>query len=129
MTRLGTLVRQQPSLAALILAAALLLRVLVPAGFMPVVEQGRVSLTLCSGYGPVVAKPMHHGGHHMPVQQTQSPCAFADLALPVLGGVDPLILAVALAFVAILALLLAAVVAPSTPSRLRPPLRAPPAIV
>jgi hypothetical protein len=126
-TRLGTFARH-PSLAALILAATLLLRVLVPAGFMPVFEQGRVSLALCSGYGPVVAKPMHHGGHHMPAQQTQSPCAFADLALPVLGGVDPLILAEALAFVAILALLLAVVATPRTPARLRPPLRAPPAL-
>lgn len=113
----------------MILAATLLLRVLVPAGFMPVVEQGRVTLAQCSGYGPVVAKPMHHRGHHMPAPQTQSPCAFADLALPVLGGVNPLLLAEALAYIAILALLLVVIAAPRSPARLRPPLRAPPALV
>lgn len=109
------------------LAAALLLRLLVPAGFMPVVDHGRVTLAVCSGYGPVVAKPMHHGGSHsMPAHETQSPCAFADLALPVLGGADPILLGEALAFVAVLALLLAVTTTPRRPSRLRPPLRAPP---
>ena len=95
---------------------------------MPAVDQGRVTLAICSGYAP--ARPaMHHGGHgmgHDDQTQTQSPCAFADLALPVLGSVDPLLLLAALAFVALLALRRPLVAAPRIPARLRPPLRAPP---
>jgi len=129
-TRLGTLIRRYPAAAALLLAATLLLHVLIPAGFMPAIARGQVTLAICTGFAPASAAP-HHGGHdmgHSEQTQPQSPCAFADLALPTLASPPPLLLAEALAFVALLALLLAAAATPRAPVRLRPPLRGPPTL-
>ncbi len=136
---------KQPLLAAAILLAALLLRLIVPAGFMPVVEDGRLTMVVCSGYGPVPAAPIDHGaGHVMPSMahhaapqhhssdhdsaehQAQNPCAFADLALPALGGTDPIQLAAALLFIIATALLLRTQLPPPAVRHLRPPLRGPP---
>ncbi|RDE06419.1 hypothetical protein DVW87_01475 [Sphingomonas aracearum] len=126
-------------MVALLLLAALAMRVVVPAGFMPVFDGGRVTLALCDGFGPVApaapaaAMPdMAHGHgpvHEHPTDGATSPCAFADLALPALGAADPIVLLAALAFVAVLALLQAPLPLPALARRLRPPLRGPPAAV
>lgn len=122
--------RSHPGLVALVFAAALALRVLVPAGFMPTVADGRVTLMLCSGVQP--AQPMaampgmaHHNSDHGG-GMVGSPCAYADLAVPALGAADPVLLAVALAFVMALAIRRAIPLAPREFARLRPPLRGPP---
>lgn len=117
-------------LAAWLFAAALLMKVLVPAGYMLDVSNGAVTIELCSGYGPMkMAVPMpgmtHHGDKH-DRGKAEQPCAFAGLAAPALAGADPLLLAAALAF--IIAAAFRAVVRP-LPTRnrhLRPPLRGPP---
>ena len=118
--------RSRPWLAALLLAAALALRVLVPAGFMPTVAEGRVTLTLCSGVTPAPMAGMHGMTHHESGDAAQSPCAYADLALPALGAADPALLAAALALVMSLAVRRAVPLAPRAFARLRPPLRGPP---
>jgi hypothetical protein len=133
---LRRLIRSHVRLAALVCAAALALRLLVPASYMVSGEGGRIAVTLCPGTAPVPAATttamgaMHHAmpEHDAPKQDhADAPCAFAGLAVPTLGAVDPLVLAVALAIVAALALL--------RPARgwlrreapyLRPPLRGPP---
>lgn len=130
---LRRLIRRHRTLAALVCAAALALRLLVPAGYMVSGESGRIAVTLCPGMAPVGAMPMMH--HAMPGPDHQrsdmqghanAPCAFAGLAVPTLGAVDPVLLAMVLAIVAALALL------PVVPRRagrvphLRPPLRGPP---
>jgi hypothetical protein len=135
-------------LAALILTAALMVRILMPAGFMPVVEQGRITIVFCSGIAPQpapMAMPgmahsamagMSHGAMapHAPTSReapggskVDAPCAFAGLAMPALSGADPFLLAATLAFLMVLAIW-----APERRSfqaavRLRPPLRGPPA--
>ncbi len=68
-----------PLFAALIVAA-MMLRALVPAGWMPVPTPHGIALTLCTGAGPVTVGPMTAGhdrdtapaprGHDMP-------CGFA----------------------------------------------------
>lgn len=118
--------RSRPWLAALALAAALMLRVLVPAGFMPTVAQGRVTLTLCSGVAPQPMARMHGMTHHENGDAAQSPCAYADLALPALGAADPVLLAAALAFVVAAAVRRVVPLAARAFARLRPPLRGPP---
>ena len=45
--------RRPRMLALAVLACALLLRLLVPAGWMPVSDANGVHLTLCSGTGPM----------------------------------------------------------------------------
>ncbi|OAN66363.1 hypothetical protein [Sphingomonas sp. TDK1] len=155
MFRLRRHLRTHCWLAFAILAAALLARVCVPAGFMPVRDtDGTVRLAFCSGYGPapmaasMPASPadgmphamggMHHMAgmtHAMPSHdrpadgaQMQSPCAFADLALAAIGGADPIQLAALLLFVLATGFITALPLPPRAPARLRPPLRAPPSL-
>jgi hypothetical protein len=115
----------------LVVLAALLLRVLVPAGFMPAATpDGTITVRICSdtGQGPAavtIAIRGDEGGepHH---GKSPAPCAYAGLAMPALDGADAVLLALALAFV----LTLAVQVEPTRPAgafhRLRPPLRGPP---
>lgn len=75
-----------------LLALALALRVLVPAGWMPAEGQG-VAITLCSGEGAVPAWVDAQGKIHKhdPAQGSMAdhPCAFAGMGAPMLGGEVP----------------------------------------
>lgn len=131
----------QRHLAVLICAAAMLLKLLVPTGYMIASDHERIALTLCSG---MVAQPeaMVMPGMDQPMAMAQGtmrdkgkstdhgksemPCAFAGLTAQVLGAVDVVLLAVALAVVAIMALRSTPRVAPRAAPYLRPPLRGPP---
>lgn len=122
-------------LAAWLVAATLLLRVLVPTGYMLDVAGGAVTVELCAGYGPMtMARPMpamarhvgKHDGRTHDGDKAERPCAFAGLNAPALGGADPLLLAVALAFVMAAALRADVPPAPRRRRHLRPPLRGPP---
>lgn len=129
MSGLRRLLRSQPWLAALVLAAALALRLLVPVGFMPTVADGRVTLVLCSGAQPAPSMaPMPGMAHHESDDggMAGSPCAYADLALPALGAADPVLLVAALAFVVALAARRVVPLPPRDAAWLRPPLRGPP---
>jgi len=110
----------------------MMMKVLVPAGFMPTLDHGEIVISICSGTGPmtmVMAMPgMEHGkkgdSQH---GKTEQPCAFSGLSAPSLAAADPILLALAILFVMALAL------RPMVPSvvqqrpHLRPPLRGPPA--
>lgn len=131
----------QRHLAALICAAAMLLKLLVPTGYMIASDHERIALTICSG---MVAQPeaMVMPGMDQPMAMAQGtmrdkgkstdhgkpemPCAFAGLSAQVLGAVDVVLLAIALASVAIMALRSTPRVAPRAAPYLRPPLRGPP---
>lgn len=116
------------------LAAALLLRILVPAGFMPMAAtDGTITIRICSGTQdgpttmemPIPGLPAGHGDHQKPVR-AEMPCAFAGLAMPMLSGADPLLLALAIAFAIALASRIVQPVPPARALYLRPPLRGPP---
>ncbi len=110
----------------------MMMKVLVPAGFMPTVDHGQIVISICSGTGPmtmVMAMPgMEHGkpGENQH-SKSEQPCAFSGLSAPSLAAADPVLLAIAILFVMALAL------RPMVPSvvrqrpHLRPPLRGPPA--
>lgn len=72
-----------------LLALALAMRVLVPAGWMPAAGQG-LAITLCSGEGAVTAWVDADGKIHKhdPAQGSMAdhPCAFAGMGAPMLGG-------------------------------------------
>jgi hypothetical protein len=122
--------------AGLLFAAALLMKLLVPAGYMVSGEQGRFQVMLCSGVAPAQPVTVHHGmdrgamAHHdSPKQEhdrAEMPCAFAGLALQALGGADPILLAAAIAFIVAVALRPAAAVPLRRGAYVRPPLRGPP---
>ncbi|HEX8483902.1 hypothetical protein [Sphingomonas sp.] len=139
MSTLRALFRLHPALAALLVAAALAMKMLVPNGYMPVNGAGGITLQLCPGAAvnapaPAPMAMAHHAmaapaddhSERMPASKAELPCAFAGLAAPVLAAVDAVLLAVALAFVAAVAIRGTHRPAPRPTSRLRPPLRAPP---
>lgn len=116
----------------MLIAFALLTKVLVPVGFMPTaIKDGTITVRVCAGQmlEPATMEiaipglpPKHDNGS----QKTDMPCAFAGLAMAMLGGIDPTLLALALAFVLALALRPTPPPRLSQPTYLRPPLRGPP---
>ncbi len=140
MIALRRLSLHHPTLALWLALAALTVKLLVPAGFMVGVVEGRTILQICSGFGPVAAAPMMHhamaddgvthaaGAGHGGTghAEAEMPCPFAALAHGSLAATDPVLLSLALAFV--LALGFAAVARPPVrrAAFLRPPLRGPP---
>lgn len=125
----------QRNLAILICAATLLLKLLVPTGYMIANDHGRIAITLCPDTGPApttIDMPGMHGdmadhGKSKDHSKAEMPCAFSGLSAAVLGAIDPIQLAALIAFVIALGLTPSFLPAPSQPAYLRPPLRGPPA--
>jgi hypothetical protein len=125
----------QRHLAVLICAATLLLKLLVPTGYMIDNDHGRMTITICSGTAPrtmTMGMPGMHGdmadhGKSKDHGKAEMPCAFSGLSAAMLGSIDPVQLAALVAF--ILAIGMSPIVLPTPAQRtyLRPPLRGPPA--
>lgn len=127
----------QRHLAVLICAATLLLKVLVPTGYMIDSDHGRLTVTICSGTAPrtmTMDMPGMHGdmanhGKSKDHGKAEMPCAFSGLSAAVLSPIDPIQLAALIAFVMAIGLAGVLLSAPSTPTYLRPPLRGPPVLL
>lgn len=124
----------QRYLAVVILAAALVLKLVVPTGYMLVTEHGHFTMALCSGLAPpptAMAMPGMHGEmpHHGKRDhgKTEMPCAFAAVSAQALSGADPTLLVLLVVFILAAGLYPAALPAIVRRSHLRPPLRGPPA--
>lgn len=129
----------QRHLAVLICAATLLLKLLVPTGYMIDNDHGRITITICSGTAPqtmtmtmTMAVPGMHGdmpdhGKSKDHGKAEMPCAFSGLSAAMLGAIDPVQLAALIVFILALGLIATIPPAPSRPAYLRPPLRGPPA--
>ena len=121
--------------AVLLCAPALLLKLLVPTGYMISSEHGRITIELCSGVAPNATTMTMSGAHgDMPDHgksqdhgKAEMLCAFAGLSAATLGAIGPVQFVVLIAFV--MAIGLSPAVQPATVRRghLRPPLRGPPA--
>lgn len=126
-TALRRLLHAHARVAALVVALALAVRIVVPAGFMPMMHDGALTITLCNGTGPaMIAIEIPGLKHHGEGQQTQQRCAFADLALPAQGGADPIQLAAALLFILLAAFFAVPAFDLARAAHVRPPLRGPP---
>ena len=140
MSQFRSFLRDHRRLAALLLAAALCMKALVPAGFMVEAHASAFHLTICGdgahGGGAAVKAirdklPVAHGQNdhgaadHGKASQS---CPYAVLGMASLGGADAPLLAMALAFVLALAFLPVAGTVAGRDLWLRPPLRGPPAI-
>jgi hypothetical protein len=132
--------------AAWLIAVALLMRILIPTGYMLAVSAaGTPTFAMCSGYGPMLpVTPTHSMGHgeagehaamqshgDKPDQQHDAakelPCAFTGIAAASLAATDPLLLAIALFFILAAAFRLPVRLPAAASPFLRPPLRGPPA--
>ena len=121
--------------AVFLCTLALLLKLLVPTGYMLAADQGRLSLVVCSGVTQASAaaemSAMHddmadhdRGSGH---GKADMPCAFAGMTGAALAAIDPLLLAALIVFVVAAGVLWRAPATPRAVARLRPPLRGPPA--
>ena len=123
--------------AVLVCAATLLLKLLVPTGYMIGSEHGRITIELCSGVAPravTMAMPEMHGdmpdhGKSQDHGKADMPCAFAGLSAASLGAIDPIQLITLIVFVMAVGLSPAVLPAIIRRSHLRPPLRGPPALL
>ena len=124
-------------LSAWVIALALLMKLLVPAGFMPVVSAGAITIQICGG---TVSAPMPMAAtavgampgmmHHQDKSDHQGremPCAFAGLTAPALAATDALLLAAAIAFVVATGFRRSIPTLVRAAAFLRPPLRGAPA--
>jgi len=126
-------------LALWLVGLALLMKALVPAGFMPAMSNGAIMVQLCTAMGVrTVAiedpgagadgKDQHdQNDQHDQHKAADQLCAFSSLTVPGLAGADPILLAAAIAFI-----LAASVRAGQRPVlrrgiHLRPPSQGPPA--
>jgi len=117
--------------AALLIAAALCMKALVPAGYM--IDGGARMLTIrvcADSLGHVVTRQIsvQQSGHDNHKAHADSPCAFTALSHATMGGADPIQLALALGFILALGFVAVVPAAPRRISHLRPPLRGPPAL-
>jgi hypothetical protein len=124
----------QRSFAALLCAVTLMIKLVVPTGYMVGSEQGLVTIQVCSG---VMSEPMAmvmpgmHGD--MPDHgkkdhgKAEIPCAFAGLSAASFGAIDPIQLVTLFLFILAVGTAPAASLAVARRSHLRPPLRGPPA--
>ncbi len=132
----------------LLCAATLMLKLLVPTGYMVGSHHGLVTIELCPGVAaqPMVmatdmamseamseamAMPGMHGdvadhGKSQDHGKRDMPCAFSGLSAASLGAVDPVLLVALITFVMALGLLPVMLPTFTRRSHLRPPLRGPP---
>lgn len=120
-------------LAVLICTATLLLKLLVPSGYMIDSSHGRITLTICSGSTSRTMTMEMPGmqsdmpDHGKADQGAETPCAFAGFSAPALSATDPVQLAALIAFVMTVGFASISAALPLSPPWLRPPLRGPPA--
>ncbi|HLU91457.1 MAG TPA: hypothetical protein VKZ46_02625 [Pedomonas sp.] len=131
MTRLRAFFSTRPWLAVWLVAAALLMKVMVPAGFMTSMNGGGLSVQLCTAYGvqTVVLTPdgQIKSTDASPTEGAmEAPCAFAGHGAPLLSGASPALLAVAIAFILATSLRPVKTAPQLQPFFLRPPAIGPP---
>jgi len=132
MSTLRAFLRHHRQLAGLLVALAIAMKALVPAGYMVGTQARTITMELCADAS---------GGHvtrEVVIARGDAPgtaehgkadgvCTFSALAMAALGGADAVLLAAALVFILLLGIAAVPVFARRNTGQLRPPLRGPPA--
>lgn len=136
MHMLRALIQDHRRLALLLIACALLVKALVPQGYMIGPSTKTLTIQICTdGSGAMISKqieiPMEKGSHGSDQShgKTDGTCSFSSLAMAGISGADAELLAVALAFILLLGFAPATATLANHTHYLRPPLRGPPAAV
>ncbi len=111
-------------------ALALLVKALVPAGYMPMAIGKTLTVMMCDGQGgkATLTLPLSRdGSQHDHRSAADHPCVYSALGGQALEAADPVMLAEALLFAFVFALLAVPLPPLRRISNLRPPLRGPPA--
>lgn len=130
MTAIRTFLARHRLLAIWLVAAAFMLKALVPAGFMPVLSHGEMLIQLCTGQGAqtIVMELPGKSDDRAPAdhKKAETLCIFSGLSAPTLAAADPILLAVAIAFVLAMGFVAVAFAPRIAPPFLRPPPIGPP---
>ena len=132
MSPLRIFLRSRRWLAMMIVAAALCVRALVPAGYMvsSAPSAHSIAIQICTGStlkSVTLVLPSSHEDRKDHGKQAEAPCAFTALAMGAVESVDPLQLALAISFILLLGFAPQSVTPLRSPAYVRPPLRGPPA--
>lgn len=128
MQAIKTFFRAHSAITLSLLMAVLALRLIVPVGFMPVVESGKLVVSICSSTGPTkMVMDMPGMDHKSSKPVAEGGCAFADLSMPTLAGTDPIQLSALIALIMASGLVVVIAFPPRRSGHLRPPSRGPPA--
>jgi hypothetical protein len=134
MRGLRATIRNHRSLALLALVLAFLIRAALPAGYMvAAAPSSMVTIAVCSDAGGAhkvvqLAVPPKQGERSKGQSSKDGTCAFSAVAKSALGGADPVLLALAFAFILVLGLAPSRVLPARAVPHARPPLRGPPAL-
>ena len=122
------------AVAAALVALALCMKALVPAGYMVAPQARTFTLLVCADSlgqrtATQVSIPARDGTHQNTdaTAKTHEVCPFAGHAFPALGGAAPILLALAIAFVLALGFAPVTLAVIRRVAHLQPPLRGPPA--
>lgn len=135
---LRALLLRHRALAVLAIAAALCLKAVVPAGYMLDSNASSITVRLCNDASGASAPtaitiPIQADGSAHPddpaSHKAAAACPYTALTLATLGGADLALLALALVFLLALGFAPVPTLRAIRPPYLRPPLRAPPALV
>jgi len=136
MNRLRAFLRDHRRFAAMVFALALLVKALVPAGYMLASQAKVLTVEICGDpSGPRLTHdiviPASVKGSHAPDPaadhaKADGTCAFSALQWAAPPAADAALLALALAFILLLGFLPTPRALPARPAQLRPPLRGPP---
>ena len=126
--------RGHRKLAALLVTAALLLKLAVPAGFMVGTGANAITVEICHGISApasasVAAIPVKHADQEPPGKSGKGECPYGALAMASLSGTDTVLLALALAFILALGFAPMRFALLHRAPFLLPPLRGPPTFV
>ena len=126
-----TFFRQHPLLAVWLVALALLVKAVVPSGFMASVSAEGIVVQLCTADGMQTVLLTADGqikspDSSQPDRGQDAPCVFTGHGAPLLSGADPVLLAVAIAFIMLLGLQPVKTLRLQQPFFLRPPAIGPP---
>lgn len=125
--------RDRPAFAAVLLAAALCLKIVLPAGYMPSSSGGEQIVALCSSSASAGATVKIHipgrSGDDDAFGSARHSCAFAPLAALALDPVPPAIILAALLFVFIAAILRMPLELAAVGAQIRPPSQGPPSFI
>ena len=117
----------------LLVAAALCMKTLVPAGYMIGQEGKALTVQICNDAMSdhaikQIAIPMKDGSGGSGLKQDKAECPYSGISMAALTGADPALLALALAFIIALGFAPSPVPAARRALYLRPPLRGPPSL-
>lgn len=131
MDRIRQYFRARRSVAFLLIAFALAMKLLVPAGYMLAPSSKFLTVLVCSGTNmdPVTIKvPMAPTAPDTGDSDKagNDVCSFSGLGLASLAAADPVLLAAAILFILAMGILPVRPALQAIPAYLRPPLRGPP---